>query len=417
MGGRFALDSGAVRVDLLDAARVDHARLGAGRRPARGHAVRRAELLGEHVLGRRSLGDRRLPGVRRAAAIARGGRARDGAALGIGLGLQLLTRPFEFGVMLLCAAGYLAINRQWRIPWRAAALAFLPALALMALQNHAVTGSWTTLPYQLSRYQYGVPTTFTFQPNPVPHRALTPAQQLDYQAQSAVHDGPGFWRAAGRPHRILPLLFSGAALSGAAIVPASLEGAQVSVGGRDAAFVRDRGQLLSLLLSALHCRAGLSFLLTAIAAMERLSAWSPFAARLIVLLCAAHFIFWYGIHAMRDDNVRLAMARYETWDLSQSRRPGRPHRYRRAARADPGEATDFRALLARSTAFRNGCTTTPISTRNAYVWALDLGADEDRKLMQYYPDRRVWVLIADAKPPRLVAGPVALRRFCAAASR
>jgi hypothetical protein len=122
-----------------------------------------------------------------------GGRTRDGAALGIGLGLQLLTRPFEFGVMLLCAAGYLAMNRQWRIPWSAAALAFVPALALMALQNHAVTGSWTSLPYQLSRYEYGVPTTFTFQPNPVPHRPLTPAQQLDYQAQSAVHDGPGFW--------------------------------------------------------------------------------------------------------------------------------------------------------------------------------------------------------------------------------
>src|ERR1700722_16284909 len=42
----------------------------------------------------------------------RGGRARDGAALGVGLGLQLLTRPFEFGVMLLCAAAYLAMNRQ-----------------------------------------------------------------------------------------------------------------------------------------------------------------------------------------------------------------------------------------------------------------------------------------------------------------
>src|SRR5580693_9248446 len=45
-----------------------------------------------------------------------GGRTRDGAALGIGLGLQLLTRPFEFGVMLFCAAAYLLIIRQWRIP-------------------------------------------------------------------------------------------------------------------------------------------------------------------------------------------------------------------------------------------------------------------------------------------------------------
>jgi hypothetical protein len=192
-----------------------------------------------------------------------GGRARDGAALGIGLGLQLLSRPFEFGVMLLCAAGYLLINRQWRaphcrIPWRAAALAFLPALGLMALQNHAVTGSWTTLPYQLSRYQYGVPTTFTFQANPVPHRTLTPAQQLDYQAQAAVHNNGGLRGSSSGADRILSLLFPGAALSRPAGVPASIERAQVSVGRGDTAGVCRRGQFLSLLLSALYRRTGLS---------------------------------------------------------------------------------------------------------------------------------------------------------------
>src|SRR5262249_53588834 len=56
------------------------------------------------------------------------------------------------------------------------------------------------------------------------------------------------------------------------------------------------------------------FLFLAIAGLERLGAWSCFAARLIVLLCFAHFIFWYGIHAMRDDNVRFAMSKYEAWD-------------------------------------------------------------------------------------------------------
>ena len=62
-----------------------------------------------------------------------------------------------------------------------------PAIALTLFHDHAVTGSWTTLPYSLSRYQYGVPTTFTVQPNPVPHRSLTHEQSIDYQAQRLVH--------------------------------------------------------------------------------------------------------------------------------------------------------------------------------------------------------------------------------------
>jgi len=35
------------------------------------------------------------------------------------------------------------------------------------------------------------------------------------------------------------------------------------------------------------------------------------------------------------------------------------------------------------------------------VWALDLGDAENRKLMAYYADRRVWLAEPDAQPPRL----------------
>jgi hypothetical protein len=35
------------------------------------------------------------------------------------------------------------------------------------------------------------------------------------------------------------------------------------------------------------------------------------------------------------------------------------------------------------------------------VWARDLGTTENEKLRRYYPDRTVWRLEPDARPPKL----------------
>jgi hypothetical protein len=56
-------------------------------------------------------------------------------------------------------------------------------VALLAVQNKQVTGSWTTMPEALSQYQYGVPAALTFQAKVTPHVPLTPQQMMDYKMQ------------------------------------------------------------------------------------------------------------------------------------------------------------------------------------------------------------------------------------------
>jgi hypothetical protein len=117
-------------------------------------------------------------------------RMRDAAFLGLGLAMHLLTRPYES--MFLFAAVLLFFLRSLRSPDQLRKLAktapaaialVLLAAGLTLAQNKQVTGSWSTLPYQLSQYEYGVPASLTFQENPVPHRDLTPQQQMDYKMQ------------------------------------------------------------------------------------------------------------------------------------------------------------------------------------------------------------------------------------------
>src|SRR5580698_9370117 len=111
---------------------------------------------------------------------------RDAALLGVGLAMHLLSRPFESIFLLLSVVLFLLPEfKKAARPALVVALVCLPAIGIVLTQNKQVTGSWTTLPYSLSQYQYGVPASFTFEANPVPHRDLTREQDLDYKMQRA----------------------------------------------------------------------------------------------------------------------------------------------------------------------------------------------------------------------------------------
>jgi len=334
--------------------------------------------------------------------LARDGRRRDAILLGVGLGMHLLTRPYESIFLWVSVAAFLVPHWRKSARWAPlVALVFLPAVALTLFQAKAVTGSWTTIPYAESRYQYGVPTTFTWQANPLPHRPLTVQQRLTAEGQAAEHgDRPENlgryaerWAARMRFYRfffLAPLYLA---------LPFFL----LRVREWKFAWVAGTVLLFSLGINFYpyffpQYLAGLTclFVLAAVTGLERLSQFSSEAARLVLFLAAAHFFFWYGLHAFASQSVFRAMRPYETWDFVNFGDPeGRAAMERRLAEI-PGQKLVF-VRYGPLHRYHEWIHNAADIDRSPVVMALDLGA-QNTELERYYPDRSVWLLEPDAKP-------------------
>ena len=326
----------------------------------------------------------------------RGARLRDGVLLGAGLAIHLLTRPYESVYLALCVMLFLlpAWRRVTR-PVLAAAFVVLPAICFTLLQNKQVTGSCTTLPYALSQYQYGVPAALTFEANPAPHRELTREQELDYKMQVSFRGdraetiGSYLLRMAYRIRYyrffFMPPLYVALPFFFAAL--------------RRPRFV---WVMVCPLIFALgvnffpafqyHYMAGVTCLfdLIGVTGLEQLNRFSELAARIVVSLCIAQFAFEYGLHALSND----------PWSL-ELRNPERRVAVNRQLAQAPGKQLVFVRYWPRHI-FQDEWVYNAADIDGArVVWARDLGAAEDEKLRRYYPDRAVWLLEPDARPPRL----------------
>jgi hypothetical protein len=346
-------------------------------------------------------------------------RIRDAVLLGLGIGIQLLTRPFECVLLMVAVILFflpaLRAPREWRKLARATAavtLSVLPAAGLTLLQNKQVTGSWTTLPYVLSRYQYGVPAAFTTQPNPVPHRELTPNQKLDYDEQAATHgndtdtvlgylerlaDRARFYRFFFLPPLYLALPFFLPSLRQWRFVWMALALAAFGLGTNFYPYFYPH------YIAAATCL----FVLVSVIALERLSRvtirGTPAgreAAQLLMFLCVAQFLFWYGFHLFANANASVVMLQYDTWDFVNHGDP----EGRIAVRDRLAQAAGKQLVFVRywpQHRFEEWIHNAADIDKAREVWALDLGAAENEKLRHYYPDRTVWLLEPDARPPKL----------------
>ncbi len=333
------------------------------------------------------------------------GRRRDAVWLGLGLGVHLLTRQYESTFLLLSMVlFFLPDLRRLARAAPTIVLVMIPAVALTLVQNRQVTGSWITLPNALSRDQYGVPATFTVQPNPTPHRPLTREQRLDYELQSAVH-GKGadtiqsYFERLGTRVRFYRFFFL-------APLYLALPAFLVTLRERRSVWI-----LLTLLIFSLgsnfypyfysHYIAAVTCLLVllSVIGLQQLSRLSPEASRLVFFLCVVHFLFWYGLHIGKQD-FSVAMRRYETWDaINQGDPEGRISINRQLAEA-PGKHLVFVRYFSSHT-FQEWVYNAADIDGARIVWARDLGPMENAKLRSYYADRTVWLLEPDFRQPRL----------------
>jgi hypothetical protein len=324
---------------------------------------------------------------------------KNGWLLGLGIAIQWLTRPFECVLLVLAIAvisGKPLVyargsEREWK--WfRVALIPIVLAAGLSVVQNCAVTKSCTTMPYILSRYQYGVPAGFTFQPNPEPHRALTTEQQLDYEAQSAVHDSAGgYWQrlvsrfSFYRFFLMVPLFISVFVLS-------------------------KNGRILGVLaVFALgtnfypyfypHYIAAVACLLLWMA-VSGLSSMKRELARCVVLLCAVHGILWYGLHLAASQNQRVAFMRFENWDFINYGDPDGRIAINRQLERLTGKKLVF-VRYGAGHGFHEWIHNEADIDSSKVVWAADLGEEKNEILRGYYKDRTAFVVEPDAQPPRL----------------
>ncbi len=297
-------------------------------------------------------------------------RLRDAALLGAGLGMHLLSRPFESIFLVLSVILFLAPDyRRLAKSALVTALVCLPAIGIVLLQNKQITGNWTTLPYTLSQYQYGVPASFTFQPHPTPHNELTHEQEMDYRMQKAFRNSeretPGAYlqRLAYRVRYYRFYFYPALYVALAVFLLTMREYRFVWVALTALIFALGTNfypLFLPHYVAALTCL----FILMSVEGLRRLK---PEAAQVLIYLCIAQFAYSYVTDKPRLPEQRIAI--------------------NRQLAATPGKLLVFVRYWPQHI-FQNEWVYNEADIDAArVVWARDLGDGEDKKLRQYYPDR------------------------------
>jgi hypothetical protein len=345
-------------------------------------------------------------------------RAWDSVLLGIGIAILANSRPYE-GLLLCLPAGVAVFLRMWKVRGigfgRVAtpvALLLSVTAAGMVYYNRRLTGDPFRMPYQVNREAYVSGRYFVWDsvnPKPLYHHSSLRDFYVTWQGRTAeaATTLPGFLKNALKNAGFFWLFYLGPPLSLPLVMMPRV--------------LRDRRTRLLLIIGAVFA-AGMAFDLWFYAHYAAPATALVYA---VVLQSMRHLRWGRGRRSVAGARLTLAIPAIclamagvrllaqplegylapdhpATWFHTT---PGNLDRAKVAARLRGLEGRHL--VLVRYSGSHNWFEEWVYNAADIdgskVVWAHDMGEAGNRELLDYYRNRRVWLVEPDAKPPRLSA--------------
>jgi hypothetical protein len=354
-------------------------------------------------------------------------RLRYTSALGAGIAILGITRPYE--CLLLCIPVFIILIR-WLIahknrpsPRALLRLAALPLLLVISsaswlgYYDYRAFGSPLTLPYTINRATYAMAPYYVWQ-KPRPEPAYRHQAMRDYYYKTEVdvynrlHSIPGFFLGAS-VKALAAILFFG----GFAFLPLALMLRRVFLDRRIRILVVCVAVLIAGMLIenflVIHYLAPFTaaFYAIGLQAMRHMRLWSPSgrpAGKALVRLVVAVCLIMVGLRLYTGPFHLQVFEFPPTWNVSWY---GPNHFGTERDRVEttleniPGKQLAIVRYNSTHIPFNEWVYNAADIDASKVIWAREMDEANNLELMQYYKGRKVWLVQPDLQPPTVLTYP------------